>query len=276
MTTDWQFSFAGVTFGSGTSIGVKSSQGLEDLPATRSGDVPKAGRHGRHPGLDLADGRSVVFELEAMAGDDTAFRSLINSLQSVTTLRASESLLQFKHPGISSRVVYARPRRRAARQDVTWGLRLGRVVVEFFATDPLVYSATEHSLAAGFPVGGVGRTYPRTYPRTYGAFGSGGVLAATNAGSVPAPWSMTITGPWVNPEVRLLGDTLRLSVNVAAGETLTLNAGDESVFLGDAHRLNTVLPGSVWPLLQPGANDMRVGGSSGSGTATLRWRDAWL
>jgi len=152
------------------------------------------------------------------------------------------------------------------------------VEVRFFATDPRVYDNTGQSASAGFPAGGVGRTYSRTYPRVYGAAGSGGRITAVNNGSFEVPWTMTIAGPWVNPTVEHLGTgvVLSLAVSIGSGETLTLDSGAGSVFLGTAHRLNAVAPGSVWPTLGPGVNEIRVAGASGTGTAVMSWRSGSL
>lgn len=276
--TAWQYQFRDLTFGEGTAIDVAVTEGLEDLPALRTGDLPRSGRHGLHAGQDLAEGRSVVFELEVVCATDEDFRSTIDAIKAATTPGTSEEALAFQHPGSVPQQIFARPRRRAIPQDVPFSLFAARVVVEFAATDPRIYEATEQSVSVGFPTGGVGRTYDLTFDRVYGASGEGGVAVVSNEGTVEAPWQAEIVGPWVNPVIENLttGDKLSLSISVGTGERLLLDSSDESVLLGTAHRLNAVLPGSVWPSITPGENSIRFGGASGTGSATITTRSAWL
>ena len=276
--TAWQYQFRDLTFGEGTLIDVTATEGLEDLPPLRGSDIPRSGRHGLHHGLDLAEGRTVVFELEITCATDAEFRSTIDDIKAATAPETTENPLTFEHPGSVAQRIYVRPRRRSIPQDLAFSLYSARVVLEFLATDPRIYSDTEQSGSTGFPEGGVGRTYDLSFPRVYGAAGSGGSVSATNDGTTATTWRATIVGPWVNPTITNVatGDVLSLSISIAAGETLVLDSADESILLGSAHRLNSVLPGSVWPPIEPGANELRFGGASGSGTATLEWRSAWI
>lgn len=237
------------------------------------GDViGRSGRDGVIPGRSLRRVRRVPMEVLV---NEWTRADAVAKLQRLTAAAGARTLRWFE----SGTVYRLEGRVRLIEPSTQW-IREGAIPVEirFEATDPRILSDDEHSAATGFPIGGEGRTYNLEFNRVYGAAGSGGSLSIDNAGTVAAPWRAEVQGPWVNPTIRNVatGDELRLSISLGPGDTLVLDSADETVFLGSAHRLNTVLPGSVWPTIEPGANEWRVGGASGSGLVTVWWRDAWL
>lgn len=277
--TDWQYTFNGLTFGDGTNVDVPTTDGLESLPSLRTGDLPRAGRHGEHAGQDLAAGRTITFELELAAADDSAFRALVEQVRAATAPQETELPLVFQHPGAVAQRVLARPRRRSAIQDIAWSLRFGRIAVELHASDPLIYAETQSSGSTGFPAGGTGFTFPVTFPLVFGAAGTGGVVNAANAGSVPVPWQASITGPWVNPTILHVASGRQLTINVtlATGEVLTVDSAAQSILLGGtASRFSSLVQPASWFDLDVGSNEVRFGGASGTGNATLTWRSGWI
>lgn len=278
MTTDWTLTYAGVTFGSG-GIDVISVEGLEDLPEVRVADTARAGVHGEHPGRDLVAGRTIRMRVEVIAATEAAFRTAVDDVRKATTVRAVEEALVFKVAGQAARRVTCRPRRRRIPTDVQFALGSTVADVEFHATDPRIYTDVESSGTVAFPAGGTGRTYPRTYPRVYGAAGVSSVVAATNSGDTAVPWRATINGPWTNPTITHVGQGLTLTINVTltAGQQLVVDSDDRTVLLGGtASRYGSLAQPATWFELRPGANEVRFGGASGTGTALLAWRSGWL
>lgn len=249
------------------------------FPDLTASDIPRSGVDGMIQGRDLRRVRRVpldVLVIGAVEGVDrpravARLAALQGVARGTQVLRWVESDTTYRLEG----------RVRLVEPDSSWiGDGSFPVQLRFEAGDPhpWILSDEEHSASTGFPTGGVGRTYDLEFPRVYGTPGSGGSVVLSNDGTVGAPWHATITGPWVNPTIRdvLTGDQLRLSISLGPGDVLELDSTDESVFLGSAHRLNAVLPGSVWPQIRPGSSEWRIGGASGSGVVSVRWRDAWL
>lgn len=266
-----QVELAGVLLGPGTDFVIESFNPWV-FPQLDAGEVGRSGRHGVHWGRDLRRIKRVPLQLTVNCyAADTAVAEMHRVLATAT----GPTTLRFQQGGATYQL---EGRVRLAEPSTDW-IWQGAVPIELrFEADPFVFSDDEHSASTGFPTGGVGRTYDLEFPRVYGAAGSGGSILVSNAGTADAPWSATITGPWVNPTIRdvVTGDELRLSISLGPGDVLELDSSDESVFLGSAHRLNAVLPGSVWPQIRPGESEWRIGGASGSGVVSVRWRDAWL
>lgn len=275
ITRDRQAELQGVLLGPGTSYQFEQFNpwgGLELVHA----DVGYSGRHGSVGGVDLARARRVPMVIHVLGSSKQA--AIEAALELTGAFQPSDVDVPFVfRAGDDTYRLNGRPR--LAEPDprmISTGTL--KVPCRFIALDPRIYANTEQTGSTSFPTGGVGRTYDLTHDRVYGAAGSGGSISASNDGNTEAPWRLEITGPWVNPTITNVAtdDQLALSISVGAGETLILDSLTESVLLGTAHRLNTIDAGSVWPTLAVGTNEIRIGGASGTGTATLFWRSAWL
>lgn len=273
-------SYNGLTFGPGGDVHVAEVTGIYDLPQIRAVDNSRGSDHGNWPTTDRAGGRTIVYTWLLIADTPEDFASLRDRVIAAVTVEDAELPLLFDG---NTRLVHAKPRRRlfVSGAQIVGGQRTGEAIVEFVASDARIYSATELSASTGFPEVSGGRTYPRTYPWSYGAIGSGGRLNVTNEGNTPAPWTIRFTGPWVNPTIEHvgLGKVLRLAGSVAAGQTLTVSSKFPRSVLLDAaaDRYSWFTQTPDWFDLLPGPNEIRVGGSSGSGTAELvDTRSAWI
>ncbi len=88
-----------------------------------------------------------------------------------------------------------------------------------------------------------------------------------------------INGPVVDPflENTATGEIVRLTGTLDAGDYLVVDSDARTVLLnGTASRYSWVSPGSTWWQLEPGANSVRYGATSGSGTGTLTSRSVWI
>jgi hypothetical protein len=149
--------------------------------------------------------------------------------------------------------------------------------VQWEALDPRMYSTTLHSTTVGLPAASGGFAYPLVFPRDYGGGGSGGSIAAANAGSAPAPWTARFDGPLVAPRIthQEQDRTIRLGLTLDAGEFLILDSQSRTALLsGTASRYSSLVT-PAWFDLTPGPNTIRFLATSGSGTLTFAWRDAW-
>ena len=153
--------------------------------------------------------------------------------------------------------------------------------VPLVAADPRKYAAAGKTASAGLtggPTGGM--TFPARFPLLFGSAQPTGLASATNVGIVDTPPVITVTGPAVNPIVRLneTGESFALSLTVGAGERIVIDMAARTVLAGGtATRRYAVVPGSSWFMLRPGANGVRFSADAYNTTATLdvAWRDAW-
>jgi hypothetical protein len=126
---------------------------------------------------------------------------------------------------------------------------------------------------------------PAGVNRVYGSSGTSGRLTAVNGGASSAYPVLRIDGPVANPAVEQVttGGALTLDATLQAGEYLLLDTRTRAVLLmGTSPRRTWVRAGSVWPVLQPGANEIAYRGSALPGSTgqasllTVTWRDTSL
>lgn len=121
--------------------------------------------------------------------------------------------------------------------------------------------------------------------REYGDAGTSGRLTAVNDGASPAFPVLRIDGPVANPAIEQVntGAILTLDATLQAGEYLLIDTRTRAVLLmGTSPRRSWVRAGSLWPLLQPGSNELAYRGSALPGAPgqssllTVTWRDTSL
>lgn len=270
----WQWSYNGLAFGDGTSIDLVTAEGL-DFPEVRTSDQPRALEAGLWPGSDLPGGRTVTLTLELVGVDDATLGATLTALRAAFNVRqASESPLVFELPGDVAKRIYCRTRRRSIPINQPYFYRVPQIVVQLAASDPRIYANTTSSGSAGIAVAGTGLTFNATPNFSFGGAASGGLIAVTNNGDAPAPWTATISGPIVDPRIILAstGEQLALVGSVAAGETLVLDRLTRTILLnGVASRYSWLQTGSVWFDIPVGADSVQFGATSGAGTLLLAW-----
>lgn len=283
MPTDWTFTYNGLTIGGdGSAYQITKLTGLHDSPEVRTSDQIRARAHGMYAGTDLLGGRSLMAQVEVVAPhpDETTWSDFSRAL---VPGQGDELPLVFQIPGVAGGVavqIAARVRRLALPVDRNYFFGHGSAAVEFWATDPRIYSqaTTTQTVSQAVP-SGAGLTFPITFPLTFGGAVSGGSFTASNAGEFAAPWTATISGPIVNPTLENVttGQTVAFTGSVAAGETLVISSLDRSVLLnGTASRYSWLVIGSSWWQLAPGDNTVRLAGTSGSGSVSFTFRSAWV
>lgn len=143
-----------------------------------------------------------------------------------------------------------------------------RPSLQWLAADPTILSATAttQTIGTGTPVGH-------------------GDLTVTNAGNFASPsgrqWTLTITargGPATGPYVRIGAHGEEVSwpaLTLTDGQTLTIDAQRRS-WVG-ALRVDGLIADDFpdWPILQPGAQTMRIGVDTGTIEAELQSRSTW-
>lgn len=283
MPNDWTFTYNGLTVGGdGSPYQIMQLTGLHDSPEVRTSDQTRARDHGLFAGTDLLGSRSLTAQIEVVAAhpNETPWSDFSRAL---VPGQGSELPLVFQIPGVAGGVaieVGARVRRLSLPVDRNYFHGHGSAAVEFVATDPRIYSqaSTTYTVSQA-SISGSGLTFPITFPLTFGGAVSGGQFVATNAGEFGAPWTATISGPIVNPTLENVttGQTIAFTISIAAGETLVVSSLDRSVLLnGTASRYSSLVVGSSWWQLTPGANTVRLAGTSGTGSVSFTYRSAWV
>ncbi|NUR42054.1 MAG: hypothetical protein HOV73_18400 [Streptomyces sp.] len=121
--------------------------------------------------------------------------------------------------------------------------------------------------------------------RTYGVAGTSGRLTAVNDGASAAYPVLRLDGPVASPAIEdvTTGGILQLDASLQAGEYLLIDTRSRAVLLGgSAPRRSWVRAGSVWPVLEPGSNELAYRGSALPGAPgqtsllTVTWRDTSL
>lgn len=276
--SDFEATYNGVTLGCAP-YAVRRWAGL-DLPAVRTGDVPRPHTHGLTAGLDLADGRYITLDvvIEADDTDPAGLAGLMSAFDAAFQMGAAHPF-EWQIPGQAARRVMARCRRRAMVIDVDYTAGVAYVAVELAAADPRMYGALL-SASAGLGTLTGGLTFPAVAPFVFGTAGTSGVMSCPNEGSVAAPWVATFTGPLVAPELVRLGTGERLALpgaSLTAGETLVVDSDARTVMLGGtASRYGWLSSAAVWFDLEPGSNSVQLLGASGAGSVTVEWRPAWM
>lgn len=280
VAADYQAEYSGLLMGPATPYELDDFAGLDDLPDSRTSDTARPSDHGLFPGTDFAAGRVVDLTVKVEAANAAAFRTALDALINVTDLQPAELPLTFRLPGMSAnRRINVRPRRRAVMPVNGLYSKITKVALQFFATDPRVYADDETVLTTGAATSGGGRTYNRVYPLTYAAGGTGGSIAALNAGTFPTRPVLKITGPSTNPKIENVEANASLTFNLtlAAGEFLVVDLAARTVLLGGtASRYSSIVLGSAWWELPPGTSTIRFSSADSQGTLELRYRSAWL
>lgn len=280
---DWTFIYNGLTVGgSGNPYNLIKINGFHDAPDVRTADTERARAHGMFAGTDYLGGRSITAEIEVVAPhpDEADWSAFSRAFVPGDT---AESTLKAQIPGVAGGIevqVGARVRRLALPIDRDYLFGHGSAMVEFFCTDPRIYSVAQTLVSIDqAAISGSGLTFPATFPLSFGGAVSGGLGVATNAGEFSAPWVGTITGPVDNPRIENVatGQVLSFTGSLSAGQTLVISSLDRSVLLsGTASRYSWLNFGSSWFDLAPGTNTIRFAGTAGTGNLQLTFRSVWI
>lgn len=279
ITTDYQYEYNGVLFGSGTLAEAVEVDGL-DRPALRVSDVVRPRDHGEIAGVDWLGGRDVGFVLDVGDGTATNLKAMLDSLANAgSSIGQTEVPLVFQLPGYGKRRVNARFRRRSfnVNMDYFFGLAQG-VALEFHATDPRIYDNTLSTAALTLPSVSGGLGWPVSWPLGWGS-AVGGLVNVTNAGTFATRPVITFIGPLTAPSVQNVtaGQTWACTFDLQSGDQLIVDFAARTVLLnGTASRYSYVTSSSVWWELAPGTSQLQLGATAGNGSASVAFRSAWL
>lgn len=179
---DWQFFYRGLTFGAGTPFGVLKVEGL-DLATIRSGDVSWPRDHGQSSGLDLYEGRDVIFDLW-MKTDGESLQAAQLELAAATTVLPSEEVpLWFQLPNLPVLCILCRPRKKPIPIDSDYAAaQVAKPELSLHAADPRIYTAGIEDILT--------LKEPPTAPR---------ILELTNTGNTEMRPIIVFTGPLSRP-----------------------------------------------------------------------------
>lgn len=280
MTAQAQLTWKGFSL-LGVALSLVELDGVYSTPDVRTSDVDRARAHGQWAGVDLLGGRTITATIQAIAPhpDEPEWQAVQGLLRAV----GPEDTLGIQLSGFAGGVevqTQARIRRLNIPVDVErYQFGVPQITVEWHCTDPRFYSATESSTTV--PVSapaGAGMTFDATFDLSFGGPLPSGVIDATNDGNFEAPWVVEFEGPVTNPRIEHVatGQTLRFVGSVGGGQTLRVDSLARTVTLDGASRYSWLTPGSQWFDLVPGANEVRLAASAGSGSGTLTFRSAWI
>ncbi|KJK55648.1 phage distal tail protein [Saccharothrix sp. ST-888] len=267
--------------GPGTQYAVSGVTGLDDMPEVRAYDVDKTGAHGTWTGPDYTGARIITVDLVLRGTDPANLGALVAALKQAAQPGQAPAQLQFPDLGV---MALAKIRKRDLPYDATVLWRTGGAHLQFYCADPLIYSIAQRTARTAAYAPATGRAYPRAYPWLYGSGGASGGLQCTNAGASPTYPQLRIDGPAVQPIIQLSETSAILQLNntVGPGQFVTIDTGTRAVLDGGTTpRRDWVVPGSDWPVMQPGANTFvyrssPYGDGSQQSYLTVTWRDATL
>lgn len=283
VTADWELEYQSFAFGGDSDYSVARIEGLVDMPAMQSGDRNRLLRHGLHPGDDFLADRTIRMVLEVYGADSTELATNVQALLTALRPGQDEAALVMQVPGVANGakvLVWARPRRRSAPVDREWFYNLPVVSVEWVATDPRLYAASESSQQIALPSTSGGLTFSVTPPLTFGAVSTGGEQTLNNAGTFQTSPSFKIVGPVTDPKLLNVttGKTWHYVGSVSAGDYLLVDMDARTVLLnGTASRYSNLAAASVFWDLEPGDNIVQYRAASYTASiATASWRSAWI
>jgi hypothetical protein len=279
-----------ISFGPGTPFPVSEIEGIDDLPEVRTFDIDRPQIDGDWSGTDILAPRRIILTL-GIQGDsavdlEAKRRACLLSLG--PSRRATEPLFL-----TDGRLVYAKLRSSKIPSDMTQDWRLGEIHLLFYCPDPRIYTGDLQS--ATLIAGGArltGRTYPRGYktgsgaPNLVNGVGPGWTYPPasqivsedqiTNTGNVPAPMDIVLTGPLLNPQIEVVGESIfPITVSLSASDVLRITR-DYHMTLNGVERRDLIAVGAEWPVLPPGTWTLRLFAQSGTGNCQITTRSATL
>ena len=287
ITTNYQFQFGGLQFGSGTPFAVIDIDGLEGLPGLRVQDDNRGFNDGVFSGRDFFDGRSIVMTIHTFAGNGNSAQQNYNLLQNalLPQQQGTQALQFLLSTADTAKTINARVRQNRTLVDVDYTLGMIRSQWTFFSPDPRYFDATSTSVSLS-PQTFNGRSYSKTFSYTFG-YGSNQVQSYTsNLGRVNSGGVVTITGPVTNPNIGSVTQNkyLTVSTTLASTDTLTMDLTNKTVTLTDStgavtNIRNLLSNGSSWFDIQPGLNALYFTGTSmtvGTTSASITYSNAYV
>ncbi len=256
---DFQFAYRGaIVFGDGTDLPLFEVTGL-DAPDVRDQDQDRFDSDGVVPGLDLLTKRIVTMELDTAQADATALETVLATLRTNFHRRSQpldEDWLEFKLPGAVQKRIFCRPRKRRIPVDFPYARNNPKVVLEFAASDPRIYSDTLTTTE-------------------WAADGTTQVL--NNTGNIEMFPILEVVGA-SGASVTFVNDTTALSFTynaaLSGAQTLVVDMYTGTVKVNGVQAAGPVVGSSRLWWLKEGNNNVRIVTLNGA-TRRVKWRSAW-
>lgn len=242
---------------------VTSEDGWSSSPPVRPRQEDRETGDGSWAGPGSYSARVISLAGTAIAPDRVGMLAAKDRIKACITAR-SKSLLRVEEDHLTRQALVRLTDQIDLADKGSTGFTWTLVVT---ADDPRRYAAEPMIGSTRLPAAeDVGRTYPRTYPRTYGGYtpGHSGAVQVTQRGDYDlTPARISISGPVADPRIAHVqsGRMLGFALTVPIGQTLDIDLGAKTALLnGTASRVGTLVPGSAWFLLSPGANEVQFRG----------------
>lgn len=256
-------------------------EGWRDRPGMRVSSTARQADHGSFDAPSYLDSRVITVEGTAIATSEAngyLSADIVASICSDFTLLYP---LVVTAPGRPDRRAYVRVND-ATKVSEAYGA--GNVAFDWSlqlrAPDPRRYADAETDIVLTLPTGGgTGLTPPLTPPITLPSGVATNAATAVNDGTIATRPTVTFIGPVTNPAIANItqGRTLSFLLDIAAGDSLTVDFDQKSVLLnGSVSRAWAIEPGSAWFDLGPGNNDIQYQADAGTGQATIVYRSSWI
>lgn len=278
--------YKGLSLGDDTEFIVTGIDGWETRPEITNGSTPHPRRLGSQVGGLSSVKRVVTVDLtiSPTAKSDYLTTAPKRQLQQIMSLEDAESpLMMSLDYGLPPEIIFAR----VTAFDLPIARGYGRsqeAFIEWTATDPRRYSLQVNASQTGLPVAVRGMAYPIKYGRYPELItpANRGEAVVQNVGNSRTPATFVITGPVRNPTITVAGNggprRVQFNVNLVAGERLTANTSDGTVWIGGAARQGITSGALMEDMELPAGTSTVALGGQGSNAARLdvSWRDATL
>lgn len=276
----YEITWNGITLGGTSTVyKLRNVTGLHDSPGLRTSDADRARNHGQFAGIDYLTGRSIQASVYLLSSDPADWAAFT---QAMTVGSDAEAPLTISFPNLASGrtlLLSAKCRKVSMPVEIDNQFGIGKAEIEWWATDPRMYDSTLVSVTGTTSTpSGLGLQFNATFNLSFGGGAATGSVVANNSGNFPAPWTITFSGPLTTPKIEnsTTGDTLTFEGTVPAGSQLVVSSFDRTVLLNGSSRYSWLASGSKWFQLPPGAQQLRLTASGGSGSATLSYRSTWI
>lgn len=229
--------------------------GWDDTPEVVSTASQKIGDHGATIGPQVYGPRKLTLDgwivARSLAQRAEALRLLhrsapVNALTAVAVTDPTDPPARYVQARIDGPIKAAR-----------LGENCHAIQIPLLAPDPRKYGLNPFGYDITLPSYAGGVDLPNDLPFALPVRTSGGSAVVTNTGDMGAPWTAVITGPAPTPTITAvdLGAVFAVDIDLAAGETLTIDSRTRTVVLnGTASRSGLVVRGTTWfelPAQQP-------------------------
>tara|TARA_R110000787_G_scaffold72080_4_gene160559 strand:- start:85 stop:1020 length:936 start_codon:yes stop_codon:yes gene_type:complete len=298
LTTDYQVYYQGITWGLDDHelVTIDLFAGAE----IRSTDMNIPVHDGQLYGVDYLGGKSVTLTVELWADTAEALQLRIQEWLLATSKKELESELVVQLPnwdygaassGSDKLSIWVRPRRRSGpviAVDSVVG-HTAKASVQFWATDPRLYSLPLQSNTVTEATSTGGLTFNATPDFTFGVASSNGTAQITNTGTVDTWPVYIIRGAVTNPSIEVVDQagfvwTLALNGTLTASDALQIKTHpkDRTILLGvpgsyTASRYSWLQDPNGWVAFEPGINQVTFRGTSaGTPSLEIQYQSAWL